>query len=213
MSSHSGRAPLRSLSLTLLAIPTRSLQNAQIETLFRPKRITKSSTRPAALGLSTSNPCDTLSFKLASGGWVAGIGGKRTIRLFGHNVAGDAVAPPVGVRGHRPYLCRLRGDGSVCKHTGAADPQLHPNHDGHRICDRPRHGCSAVRSVLHNWLTGLLVIASGYLFSSLIAIPFALTFPSAFVPTGLLGAGVQSAAWLNVSLRFGFTMAPLDMAS
>ena len=38
---------------------------------------------------------------------------------------------------------------------------------------------------------GLLVLASGYLFSSLIAIPFALTFPGAFAPTGLLGAGLS----------------------
>ena len=50
----------------------------------------------------------------------------------------------------------------------------------------------------------LLVLASGYLFSSLIAIPFALTFPGAFAPTGLLGADFQSAAWLSVFFRFGF---------
>ena len=37
----------------------------------------------------------------------------------------------------------------------------------------------------------LLVLASGYLFTSLIAIPFALTFPDAFAPTGLLGAGLS----------------------
>ena len=53
----------------------------------------------------------------------------------------------------------------------------------------------------------LLVLASGYLFSSLIVIPYTLTFPGAFAPTGLLGAGPQSAAWLNVSWRFGFALA------
>jgi hypothetical protein len=58
----------------------------------------------------------------------------------------------------------------------------------------------------------LLVLASGYLFSSLIAIPFALTFPGAFAPTGLLGAGSQSAAWLNVSFRFGFSAAIVGYA-
>jgi signal transduction histidine kinase len=58
----------------------------------------------------------------------------------------------------------------------------------------------------------LLVLASGYLFSSLIAIPFALTFPDAFAPTGLLGAGSQSAAWLNVSFRFGFSVATVGYA-
>jgi hypothetical protein len=34
----------------------------------------------------------------------------------------------------------------------------------------------------------LVVLANGYLFSSLIVIPHALTFPGAFAPTGLLGA-------------------------
>jgi hypothetical protein len=58
----------------------------------------------------------------------------------------------------------------------------------------------------------LLVLASGYLFSSLIAIPFALTFPGAFAPTGFLGAGSQSAAWLNVSFRFGFSVATVGYA-
>jgi hypothetical protein len=42
----------------------------------------------------------------------------------------------------------------------------------------------------------LLVLANGFLFTALIVIPHALTFPGAFAPTGLLGAGLQSAAWL-----------------
>jgi Membrane-associated sensor, integral membrane domain len=42
----------------------------------------------------------------------------------------------------------------------------------------------------------LLVLASGYLFSGLIVLPHVLTFPGAFSPTGLLGAGLQSAAFL-----------------
>ena len=58
----------------------------------------------------------------------------------------------------------------------------------------------------------LLVLASGYLFTSLIAIPFTLTFPGAFTPTGLLGAEPQSAAWLSISLRFGFSVATLGYA-
>jgi signal transduction histidine kinase len=58
----------------------------------------------------------------------------------------------------------------------------------------------------------LLLLASGYLFSSLIAIPFALTFPGAFAPTGLLRAGSQSAAWLNVFFRFGFSAAIIAYA-
>ena len=58
----------------------------------------------------------------------------------------------------------------------------------------------------------LLVLASGYLFTSLIAIPFALAFPDAFAPTGLLGAGPQSAAWLSISIRIGFAVATLGYA-
>lgn len=42
----------------------------------------------------------------------------------------------------------------------------------------------------------LLVLACGYLFSALIAVPHALTFPGLFSATGLLGAGPQSTAWL-----------------
>jgi signal transduction histidine kinase len=52
-------------------------------------------------------------------------------------------------------------------------------------------------------LRPLLVLASGYLFSSLIVVGHVLTYPGAFTPTGLLGAGPQSAAWLNVLWRLG----------
>jgi PAS domain S-box-containing protein len=45
-------------------------------------------------------------------------------------------------------------------------------------------------------LRALLVLACGYLFSALMVIPHALTFPGAFSPTGLLGAGLQTTAWL-----------------
>jgi hypothetical protein len=44
--------------------------------------------------------------------------------------------------------------------------------------------------------SALLVLASGYLFTGLIVIPHMLTFPGAFTPTGVLGAGPQSTAWL-----------------
>ena len=44
----------------------------------------------------------------------------------------------------------------------------------------------------------LLLLAGGYLFTALIVIAHTLTFPGAFAPTGLFGAGVQTAAWLNV---------------
>jgi signal transduction histidine kinase len=44
----------------------------------------------------------------------------------------------------------------------------------------------------------LSALAAGYLFTALIVIPHALSFPGAFSETGLLGAGTQSAAWLYI---------------
>jgi signal transduction histidine kinase len=59
----------------------------------------------------------------------------------------------------------------------------------------------------------LLVLASGYLFSSLIIIGHVLTFPGAVTPEGLLGAGPQSAAWLNVWWRLGLAVFILGYAA
>jgi Membrane-associated sensor, integral membrane domain len=41
----------------------------------------------------------------------------------------------------------------------------------------------------------LLAIASGYLFTALIVIPWMLTFPGVFTPSGLLGAGLHTTNW------------------
>ncbi|HEY6356310.1 MAG TPA: MASE4 domain-containing protein, partial [Burkholderiaceae bacterium] len=41
----------------------------------------------------------------------------------------------------------------------------------------------------------LLVLGCGYLFTALMAIGHALSFPGLFAPDGLLGAGPQSTAW------------------
>jgi signal transduction histidine kinase len=53
----------------------------------------------------------------------------------------------------------------------------------------------------------LLVLANGFLFTALIVIPHALTFPGAFSPTGLLGAGLQSTAWLYYFWHAGAPLA------
>ena len=50
----------------------------------------------------------------------------------------------------------------------------------------------------------LLVLAGGYLFTAVIVIPHALTFPGAFSPKGLLGAGPQTTAWLYTFWHLGF---------
>lgn len=51
------------------------------------------------------------------------------------------------------------------------------------------------------------VLACGYLFTALIVIPVALTFPGLFSSTGLLGAGMQTAGWLYFAWHFGFPAA------
>jgi len=58
----------------------------------------------------------------------------------------------------------------------------------------------------------LLALASGYLFTALIVIPITLTYPGLFTPTGLLGAGLQTASWLYISWHFGFPTAVLAYA-
>src|SRR6201982_3461242 len=53
----------------------------------------------------------------------------------------------------------------------------------------------------------LLAIASGYLFTAFMLIPWTLTFPGIFTPGGLLGAGLkQSTHWLYISWHAGFPM-------
>jgi hypothetical protein len=52
----------------------------------------------------------------------------------------------------------------------------------------------------------LLVIASGYLFTAFIVIPWMLTFPGVFTPGGLLGAGLQTTTWIYILWHAGFPM-------
>jgi hypothetical protein len=52
----------------------------------------------------------------------------------------------------------------------------------------------------------ILALASGYLFDALIIVPHALSFPGAFSPSGLLGAGPQTTAWLYVFWHGGFPL-------
>ncbi|RYG94704.1 MAG: two-component sensor histidine kinase, partial [Alphaproteobacteria bacterium] len=47
----------------------------------------------------------------------------------------------------------------------------------------------------------LTALASGYVFTALVLIPHALTFPGAFSPTGLLGAGLGTTAWIYICWR------------
>jgi signal transduction histidine kinase len=49
----------------------------------------------------------------------------------------------------------------------------------------------------------LLLLASGYLFSALMVVAHVLTFPGAFAPSGLLGAGLSTTAWLFILWHLG----------
>jgi two-component system, sensor histidine kinase and response regulator len=53
----------------------------------------------------------------------------------------------------------------------------------------------------------LLALASGYLFTALMAICHSLTFPGLFAPGGLLGSGPQTTAWLYMFWHGGFPIA------
>jgi signal transduction histidine kinase len=53
----------------------------------------------------------------------------------------------------------------------------------------------------------LTFLATGYLFAALMLVPHALTFPGAFAPGGLLGAGVNTTAWISTFQRAAFPVA------
>src|SRR5882724_4607677 len=59
----------------------------------------------------------------------------------------------------------------------------------------------------------LLVLAGGYLFTATITVSHALSFPGLFSPTGLLGAGPQSTAWLYTFWHGGFPLAVIAYAA
>ncbi|WP_119419663.1 sensor histidine kinase [Desertibaculum subflavum] len=65
---------------------------------------------------------------------------------------------------------------------------------------------SARRSV------AVLVLASGYLFSGLLVVPWALTFPGVFATSGLLEASVQTTAAIAALRRVGFPLFVLGYA-
>ncbi|CAJ0779921.1 hypothetical protein LMG7141_00948 [Ralstonia condita] len=59
---------------------------------------------------------------------------------------------------------------------------------------------------------GLLILASGYFFTATMAVVHMLSFPGLFAPTGLLGAGPQTTAWLYMFWHGGFPLALIGYA-
>lgn len=53
---------------------------------------------------------------------------------------------------------------------------------------------------------GLRLLASGYLFTSLMVVAHTLSFPGVFTPSGLLGGGPQTTAWLYMFWHGGFPL-------
>ena len=58
----------------------------------------------------------------------------------------------------------------------------------------------------------ILALASGYLFAALMVVPHTLSFPGLFAPTGLLGSGPQTTAWLYMFWHAGFPLFVLAFA-
>ncbi len=58
----------------------------------------------------------------------------------------------------------------------------------------------------------LLLLACGYLYTAFMAVAHMLTFPGLFTPTGLLGAGPQSTAWLYMFWHGGFPLLVIGYA-
>ncbi|HMA87432.1 MAG TPA: sensor histidine kinase [Burkholderiales bacterium] len=58
----------------------------------------------------------------------------------------------------------------------------------------------------------LLVLAGGFLFSAAMAVCHALSFPGLFSPSGLLGSGPQTTAWLYFFWHLGFPAAVIAYA-
>ena len=58
----------------------------------------------------------------------------------------------------------------------------------------------------------LLVLASGYLYTALMAVPLLLSFPGAFTPSGLFGAGSQTNGWLSAFWVSGYPLAFIGYA-
>jgi signal transduction histidine kinase/CheY-like chemotaxis protein len=60
--------------------------------------------------------------------------------------------------------------------------------------------------LLHVRSRAILVLAYGYVFTAIMAVIHALSFPGLFAPTGLMGAGPQSTAWLYMFWHAGFPL-------
>jgi len=66
-------------------------------------------------------------------------------------------------------------------------------------------------AIVRRW--GLLALACGYLFTALMAVVHALSFPGLFGPMGAIGGGPQTTAWLYMFWHAGFPLTVIYYAS
>jgi len=59
---------------------------------------------------------------------------------------------------------------------------------------------------------GLLILANAYVFTALMVVAHTLSFPGLFAPSGLLGAGPQTTAWLYMFWHGGFPLLVIGYA-
>ena len=99
--------------------------------------------------------------------------------------------------------------GSVRKHRATGGSCFHSSSKRHNFRDGLITATLLFAQFAILSYRPFLIIASGYLFTALLVIPHALSFPGAFSPTGLLGAGPQTPAWLYIFWHVGFPIALL----
>ncbi len=206
MSPHSGRAPL--IAITNLArYSDLSLQRRQTKPFFPSLRML-SALRGRWLGTGSSggNTISSVSSSLAE----AGLAERAARDQFDYSMATSPATPSQRRSAFAVIVVSLVAYAAVAPFASIPLPRIDSFIPTMMAVVFVTDLVTAVLLFGQFSTTGsraLLVLASGYLFSSLIAIPFALTFPGAFAPSVLLEPGPQSAAWLNVLFRFGFSAA------
>ena len=91
-------------------------------------------------------------------------------------------------------------------HVGAI-PGLIPALDaGMLVCDLITAAILYAQATVYR-SRALIVLASGYVLAGLLLIPWALTFPGAFSPNGLLGAKINTTGWIAAFWRLSVPIA------
>ena len=137
------------------------------------------------------------------GQFSGGARGVRSTAVASSHFVAITGADPISMRHRRGPPRRIRRNDTVCERSATTIDEVVP--------------IVATATVINDLITSVLlfyqfsivrrralsVLASGYLFTALIVIPWALTFPGLFAATGLLGAGLQTTVWLYIFWHAG----------